>query len=187
MNSIMLDTLRSAEQLARERNEELIAQEIRVAIALAEIEDKAVTRAGPEYETEEEKRWQNEYKKRINEDYWGLCNCTDKGDYHGAMAALERINYDSRFLRSLRAWSIFGMIVALLLEMGVSLLVTSFVTISAFLVSWVFFAGTAVYVVKKNGVMKWYYDAGFIGKLLFNLFYATLCGGLMYLFLFILN
>ena len=139
MNSIMLDTLRSAEQLARERNQELIAQEIRVAIALAEVEVKTKMCTEPEYETEEEKRWQDEYKKVINEDYWGLCNHIDKGDYHSAMAALERHNYDFRFLRSLRTWSVFGMIVALLLEMEVSLFVTAFVSLSAFLVSWVFF------------------------------------------------
>ena len=149
MSSIMLDTLRSAEQLAKERKQELIAQEIRVAIALAEHEERAKTRTGSEYETSEEAHWQNEYKKKINEDYWGLCNYTDKGDYHGAMAALERINYDSRFSRSLRAWSIFGMIVAMLLEMGASLIFTSVVTVTAFAASWFFFIGSAAFILKE--------------------------------------
>ena len=187
MKLSMLATLRSAERLARERNEELIAQEIRLAIALAEIEGKAETRANTEYETEEEKRLQDSYKKKINEDYWGLCNYTDKGDYYGAMASLERVNYDARFMRSLRAWSIFGMIVAMLLEMGASLIFTSLVTVTAFAASWFFFIGSAAFIIKRNGIMKWYFDAGFIGKLLFNLLYAAVCGGIMYLFLFILN
>lgn len=187
MKLSMLAALRSAERLARERNEELIAQEIRLAIALAEIEDKSAMHTESEYETEEEKRWQDEYKKRINEDYWGLCNYTDKGDYHGAMAALERVNYDARFMRSLRAWSIFGMLVAMLLEMGASLIFTSLVTVTAFAASWFFFIGSAAFIIKRNGIMKWYFDAGFIGKLLFNLLYAAVCGGIMYLFLFILN
>ena len=187
MKLSMLATLRSAERLARERNEELIAQEIRLAIALAEIEDKSAMHTEPEYETEEEKRWQDEYKKRINEDYWGLCNYTDKGDYCGAMASLERVNYDARFMRSLRAWSIFGMLVAMLLEMGASLIFTSLVTVTAFAASWFFFIGSAAFIIKRNGIMKWYFDAGFIGKLLFNLLYAAVCGGIMYLFLFILN
>ena len=190
MDSGTLRLLQSIQREAEGRDETATADRIRVAIALLEFElskQEQDEREEPEYETEEEKRWQDEYKKKINEDYWGLCNYTDKGDYHGAMAALERVNYDSRFLRSLRAWSIFGMLVAMLLEMGASLIFTSLVTVTAFAASWFFFIGSAAFIIKRNGIMKWYFDAGFIGKLLFNLLYAAVCGGIMYLFLFILN
>lgn len=187
MSLSSVDVLRSVEKLAFERNDIVVGESLKSAISLLERELKEKDCKEYEYESDEEKQWQERYKAKINEDYRGLCKYTDKGDYSGALAVLERNNYDLRFSRTLRTWSIFGLLVAMLLELGLPIIHTAFVTISAFLISWIFFVGSAAALVKKDGFMKWYYEAGMVGKLLFGLFYSAICGGIMYLFLFILN
>ena len=190
MDSGTLRLLQSIQREAEGRDETATADRIRVAIALLEFElskQEQDEQKEPERKDERENYWQNQYRSKINEELPRLCDYIEKGDYSDAFIVLEKDQHSHFVGRSLRVWSIFGMIIALFLEMGFPLFTTAFVAVSAFLISWIFFSGSAVLLVGKEGFVEWHHGASFISKFLFNLLYAAVCGGIMYLFLFILN